>query len=221
MSQPAVAPPPPAVQPAPPQPAPATAKKGFWPAPTGKPVGAGVENTPALLNRLQIIGMAAVLLFGLASGLVQFLSYQSDGRAADDTEQLLRVQEIQSSLLRADALATNAFLIGGDEDTVERAEYDDAIDDVFEADRRGGRGAARRPRSACRRSSSRSTEYTNYVAEARVNNRQGFPVGAEYLAGASDVAALRRTADPQQPGRRRTPSVPRTRWPASTRSGCC
>ena len=68
---------------------------------------------PSLLNRLQIIGMAAVLLFGLASGLVQFLSYQSDGRAADDTEQLVRVQEIQSSLLRADALATNAFLIGG------------------------------------------------------------------------------------------------------------
>ncbi len=111
MTQSAAAPPAPAAQPAPAQPAPpAKSRKGFWPAPTGKPVGAGVEDTPSLLNRLQIIGMAAVLLFGLASGLVQFLSYQSDGRAADDTEQLLRVQEIQSSLLRADALATNEFL---------------------------------------------------------------------------------------------------------------
>ncbi len=88
MSQPAAAPPPPAVQSAPPPPAPAAASRRFWPAPTGKPVGAGVENTPVLLNRLQIIGMAAVLLFGLLSGLVQYLSYQSDGRAADDTEQL-------------------------------------------------------------------------------------------------------------------------------------
>ena len=115
MSQPARRLPASGVQPAPAPPAAAPAKKGFWPAPTGKPVGAGVEDTPVLLNRLQIIGMAAVLLFGLASGLIQFLSYQSDGRAADDTEQLLRVQEIQSSLLRADALATNAFLRAGRE----------------------------------------------------------------------------------------------------------
>ena len=72
--------------------------------------------------------MAAVLLFGLASGLIQFLSYQSDGRAADDTEQLLRVQEIQSSLLHADALATNEFLIGGEGDPGLSADYDAAID---------------------------------------------------------------------------------------------
>src|SRR5688500_13357054 len=132
MSQSAAAPPPPVAQPAPAQPAPAAPRKrSLWPAPTGKPVGAGVEDTPSLLNRLQIIGMAAVLLFGLASGLIQFLSYQSDGRAADDTEQLLRVQEIQSSLLHADALATNEFLIGGEGDPGLSSEYDETIEDLL------------------------------------------------------------------------------------------
>ena len=177
-------------QPAPPA---VKARKGFWPAPTGKPVGAGVENTPALLNRLQIIGMAAVLLFGLASGLVQFLSYQSDGRAADDTEQLLRIQEIQSSLLRADALATNAFLEGGDEDPAKRGEYDDTIGSVFEEIASAAEAQAA-DREALQALVVVVNRYANYVAEARVYNRQGFPVGAEYLSVASD--SLRTEAQP-------------------------
>ncbi len=193
MSHPVAAPPPPAVQPAPAHPAPPTAKQGFWPAPTGKPVGAGVENTPVLLNRLQIIGMAAVLLFGLASGLVQFLSYQSDGRAADDTEQLLRVQGIQSALLRADALATNAFLEGGDEDPVKRAGYDAEIESVL---REIAAAAEAQPadRDALQALVVIVNSYANYVAEARVYNRQGFPVGAEYLSVASD--SVRTEAQP-------------------------
>ena len=43
----------------------------------------------------------------------------------------MRVQDIQTSLLRADALATNAFLVGGLEPAEQRAEYDEAIDDVL------------------------------------------------------------------------------------------
>ncbi len=189
MSHAAAAPPPPAVQPAPAPPAPATvpAKRGFWPAPTGKPVGAGVADTPSLLNRLQIIGMAAVLLFGLASGLVQFLSYQSDGRAADDTEQLLRVQEIQSSLLHADALATNNFLVGGQGDPKLSDQYDAAIADVLDQI-----AAAAEAQSADEKALAalalEVNEYATAVTEARVNNRQLNIVGNEYLAGASALA---------------------------------
>lgn len=184
---------PPAVQQAPPPPAPAPQRRGFWPAPTGKPVGAGVEDTPSLLNRLQIVGMTVVLLFGLASALIQFLSYQSDGRAADDTEQLVRVQEIQSSLLRADALATNAFLEGGDEDPEKRGEYDDTIAVVFEQIAEAAE-AQSADRDALKALVVVVNRYANYVAEARVYNRQGFPVGAEYLSVASD--SVRTEAQP-------------------------
>ncbi|RHW27944.1 hypothetical protein D0Z08_06570 [Nocardioides immobilis] len=156
-------------------------------------MGAGVEDTPSLLNRLQIIGMTVVLLFGLASALIQFLSYQSDGRAADDTEQLVRVQEIQSSLLRADALATNAFLEGGDEDPEKRGEYDDTIAVVFEQIAEAAE-AQSADRDALKALVVVVNRYANYVAEARVYNRQGFPVGAEYLSVASD--SVRTEAQP-------------------------
>lgn len=193
MSQPAAAPSPPAVQPAPAQPAPATAKKGFWPAPTGKPVGAGVENTPVLLSRLQIIGMAAVLLFGLASGVVQLLSYQSDGRAADDTEQLLRVQGIQSSLLHADALATNEFLIGGEGDPDLSADYDVAIEDLLQ---QVAAAADAQPadEKALEALIVEVNAYTTAVTEAQANSRQQLVVGNTYLSQASE--ALRTDAQP-------------------------
>ncbi|KAA1425599.1 hypothetical protein [Nocardioides antri] len=179
------------------KPAPARSRQGFWPAPTGKPVGAGVEDTPSLLNRLQIIGIATVLAFGLLSALIQFLSYQSDGRAADDTEQLVRVQEIQSTLLRADAIATNLALIGGSGDPEQIAdrdtEYDAAIARVFTLIAQAAE-AQPADENALAALNVEVSAYATAIAEARSNLRQNWPVGKEYLSGAS--AALRADALP-------------------------
>jgi len=197
MSQSAAAPPPPAVHQAPAHQAPAPPRRGFWPAPTGKPVGAGIEDTPGLLNRLQLIGMAAVLVFGLLSGLVQFLSYQSDGRAANDTEQLVRVQEIQSTLLRADAIATHLALLGGSgdpEQIAERdAEYDAAVAQVFTLIAQAAE-AQPADEEALAALNVEVSQYATAIAEARSNLRQNFPVGKEYLSGGS--SALRTDALP-------------------------
>ncbi len=195
MTQSAAAPSPPATQPVPaPTPLPpAKARRGFWPAPTGKPVGAGVEDTPGLLNRLQIIGIATVLLFALISGLVQLLSYQSDGRAADDTEQLVRVQEIQSTLLRVDAIATNVVLVGGEGDPARDSDYDDALADVFTLIAAAAE-AQPADEAALAALNVEVNDYATGIAEARANVRQTFPIGAEYLSGAS--AALRSDALP-------------------------
>ena len=195
MTQSAAAPSPPATQPvpAPTPPQPAKARRGFWPAPTGKPVGAGVEDTPGLLNRLQVIGIATVLLFALISGLVQLLSYQSDGRAADDTEQLVRVQEIQSTLLRVDAIATNVVLVGGEGDPARDSDYDDALADVFTLIAAAAE-AQPADEAALAALNVEVNDYATGIAEARANVRQTFPIGAEYLSGAS--AALRSDALP-------------------------
>ena len=48
-------------------------------------------------------------------------------RAESSTAQLIRVQEIQTNLLSADANATNAFLVGGLEPAEQRKAYDDEI----------------------------------------------------------------------------------------------
>jgi hypothetical protein len=180
---PAAAPPPPAAAPAPAAPAPAVA---------GQPAPSYVD-TPALLNRWQLIGMSVAIVFGIVSALVQFASWQSDGRAADDTEQLVRVQEIQSSLLRADALATNAFLVAGLEDPAQRKEYDDAIDTVLR-DIANAAEAQPADRQALAALNEQVDTYSTYIAQARANNRQGFPVGAGYQTAAS--AQLRNEAIP-------------------------
>jgi len=144
-----------------------------------------IVDTPRLLNRWQLIGMTVAIVFGVLSALVQFLSWQSDGRAADDTEQLVRVQEIQSSLLRADALATNAFLVGGLEDTDQREEYDATIGSVFIAIAEAAE-AQPADRDALAALNVEVSGYANEVEAARVYNRQEYPVGAEYLSGASE-----------------------------------
>jgi hypothetical protein len=171
-ANPQAAPPPPAAAPAPA--APATATRA----------GTGHVDTPGLLNRWQLIGMSVAIVFGLLSAFVQFLGWQSDGRAAADTAQLLRVQEIKTSLLSADALATNAFLKGGLEDPDQRADYDAAIGVVLE-DVAYAADAQPADKEALAALNDAVNDYTEGVAHARDNNRQNFPIGAEYLSVAS------------------------------------
>lgn len=170
-ASPQAAPPPPAAAPAPA--APATATRA----------GTGHVDTPGLLNRWQLIGMSVAIVFGLLSAFVQFLGWQSDGRAAEDTKQLVRVQEIQSSLLSADALATNAFLVGGLEDPGQHAEYDAAITKALRliTDAAEAQPADRKVLDDLNVA---VTDYATAVAQARANNRLGYPIGAEYLSGA-------------------------------------
>ncbi|MCR1782598.1 hypothetical protein KVF89_08645 [Nocardioides carbamazepini] len=179
----AAPPPPPAAAPASAAPAPAAAAQP----------GTSYVDTPALLNRWQLIGMSVAIVFGIVSALLQFVGWQADGRAADDTEQLIRVQEVKTSLLRADALATNAFLKGGLEDPAQREEYDVEIDGVL-GDIANAAEAQSADRNALSALNVEVTEYATAVAQGRDNNRQNYPIGAEYLNTAS--AELRATALP-------------------------
>ncbi|WP_051485400.1 hypothetical protein [Nocardioides sp. J54] len=170
-----------APQAAPPAPAPAPAPVPA-PAPASKPDA--VVDTPALLNRWQLIGMSVAIVFGVLSALVQFLGWQADGRAAADTEQLVRVQKIQSSLLNADALATNSFLVGGLEDPDQRAQYDDAVDEVLTLVTQAA-DAQPADQQVLAELNVAVNDYATAVAQARANNRLGYPIGAEYLSAAS------------------------------------
>ncbi len=141
-------------------------------------------DTPALLNRWQLIGISLAVLFGVLSAVIQIWSWQSDGNAADDTEQLVRVQEIQSSLLRADALATNTFLVGGQGSNDQKAEYDAAISYALASTVDAAR-AQPADREALGVVNAEINDYAVLVAQARANNRQNLPVGAAYQSLAS------------------------------------
>ncbi len=158
-------------------------------APQAKP--AHSEDVPKLLNRWQLFAVLACLVFATLTAGLQVLSWNANRAAADNTEQLVRVQNIQSTLFRADALATTAFLTGGLEPPEQRAAYDEAIETVT---RQITEAAEAQPadRAALADLSAAVTDYNATIAQARANNRQGFPVGAEYLRTAS--TGLRDTA---------------------------
>jgi hypothetical protein len=143
------------------------------------------ENVPALLNRLQVLAVAACVLFGALAALLQVLSWQANGRAADNTEQVVRVQQIQSELLRADALATNSYLVGGLEPADARAEYDDSIDTAL---RLVADAAEAQPadRAVLADLNTAISSYTTSVAQARDYNRQQLVIGIAYLNEAGD-----------------------------------
>ncbi len=151
------------------------------------------SRVPTTLNRLRLGAIAVCLVFGALTAVQLTLSWQANRTAADDTEQLIRVQAIKTSLLRADALATNAFLIGGLEPAEQRAAYDEAVDQTVRSITDAA-DAQRADRAALNALSSAVLDYSGDMELARANNRQALPVGGAYLRKAS--SELRSTALP-------------------------
>lgn len=131
---------------------------------------------------------AALVVLGLAVGLAAGQSFSAADaaldRAAENAAQIVRLQSIQTNLVSADAGATNAFLVGGLEPPEQRQAYTDAVQ---EAARVIALAAAAQPADGEALAALNVTvqEYTEGVALARANNRQGLPVGAQYLREAS------------------------------------
>ncbi len=126
----------------------------------------------------------AGLIFGVVGALIFSYFAFSLNRAEASARQLIRVQKIQTDLLTADATATNAFLIGGLERPAQRATYDQAID---EASALIAESARAQPADGAALSALNDeiVRYAGTVEQARANNRQGLPVGAQYMRIAS------------------------------------
>ena len=154
---------------------------------------AGPSNTPAWLAQWRLVIATVCVLAAALTTFMLFATWQGTRAAAADTEQLVRVQTIKVDLLRADALATNAFLVGGLEPAEQRAAYDAALKDV-EGTVTDAAQAQPADRAALAALNEAVLTYTSAMELARANNRQGFPVGAAYLNQAS--TGLRSTALP-------------------------
>lgn len=150
-------------------------------------------STPRALRWWTFGTALACAVFALTTMITMFGASSSATHASDDAEQLIRIQTIRTNLLRADALATNAFLAGGLEKANQRTAYDTALQDTSVLITNA---AAAQPadREALAELNTAVTRYAAAMEQARANNRQGFPVGAAYLSRASDE--LRSTALP-------------------------
>ena len=156
-------------------------------------VRASLQETPGRLRWLAAVGVAVALAFGLAGGQAFRSASGALDRAGANTDQLVRIQAIQTNLVQADADATNAFLVGGLEPPAQRADYLRAVASATEliAEAAQHQPADGRALGALNQS---LVAYTSEVERARANNRQALPVGAQYLKDAS--ANLRADARP-------------------------
>lgn len=150
-------------------------------------------NTPQRLRLLSLGVVVAGLIIGLIGALTFAYLALSLSRAKADTAQLIRVQKIQSNLLSADATATNAFLVGGLEAPAQRAAYDQAMSSISSLIAEAAR-AQPADGAALAALNQQVVSYAATIEQARANNRQGLPVGAQYLRNAS--ADLRATTLP-------------------------
>jgi hypothetical protein len=148
---------------------------------------AGVfAGTPGRMRLLGAVAIAGCLVFGvLAFGGATSLHADVE-HARDNAAQLVRVQTIRTNLVKADANATNAFLVGGLEPVAARDAYTEAIATTAKtlAD---AAGAEPDDAAALQRVNRVLTTYSGLIESARANNRQGFPVGAAYLRQASRI----------------------------------
>jgi len=169
--------------PSPPQPAPPH-QPGTQPVPA-RPTS-GWRSTPGGLRLWGAVAAVVTALTGLlALGATTSQSAAVTG-VRDSAAQLVGLQDARNQLVAADAAATTAFLVGGLEPTDLRASYDAAVDAGAHA---LAQLAASGPEGAdgLAEVSADLTTYTGLVAQARANNRQGFPVGSAYLEEASTV----------------------------------
>lgn len=156
-------------------------------------LGPVVEGTP---GRMRLVAAAAALVaavFGLVGATALWSSAASLERADHNASQVVRVQGIYADLLRADAAATNAFLVGGLENPAQRADYDTAMGSVARAVTAAATAQPADGTALGALNASVQT-YAATVEQARVYNRQGLPLGAQYLNNAS--TGLRSTALP-------------------------
>ncbi len=144
------------------------------------------EGTPGRMRAFLILAAAMSVVFGLAAA--QGFS-QSDGaldRAQANTAQLVRIQAIHTNLVSANADATNAFLVGGLEPPEQRAHF---VSSLAAAAGLIATAATAQPadRDVLGALNKTLITYGGLIEQARANNRQGLPIGSQYLKDANSV----------------------------------
>jgi len=142
------------------------------------------EGTPGRMRLIGTVAALAAAIFGIIGANNLWSASGALDRANHTTAQVVRVQGIYADLLRADADATNAFLVGGLENAAQRADYDAALAGVTRAIAEAAK-AQPADGTVLGALNTQVQTYAATVEQARVYNRQGLPIGAQYLNNAS------------------------------------
>lgn len=164
--------------------------------PTGVPTVAGrvgdirtsarraLSGTPGQLRILTLAAVAVSLIFAVGAFSTFGSADDALRRAGENAAQLVRIQAIHTNLVRADADATNAFLVGGLEPAGQRTSYTSSM---TQASKLIALAARAQPADGAALGALNNTvlTYGGLIEQARASNRQALPVGAQYLRVAS------------------------------------
>jgi hypothetical protein len=143
------------------------------------------SGTPGTLRLLGGGAVIALVVFGVLGAMSIDQRDDAIGDARAEGAQLVRYQTVRTNLVQADALATNAFLVGGLEPSSQRERYEQSLAAAAGALTDAAANSRRGDADALRAVDQSIVRYAGLVESARTNNRQGFPVGAAYLRQAS------------------------------------
>jgi len=143
-----------------------------------------MSGTPGRLRLVALVTVAVSLIFGVAAFTTFGSTDDALRRGEANANQLVRIQAIHTNLVRADAHATNAFLVGGLEPADQRADYTSSL---TQASRLIAEAAQAQPADGTALGALNNTvlSYSGLIEQARATNRQALPVGAQYLKLAS------------------------------------
>jgi len=147
-------------------------------------LGRSLSGTPGRLRMLAVLTVAVSLIFAIGAYSAFGSADTALGRAGANAAQLVRIQAIHTNLVRADADATNAFLVGGLEPADQRANY---VASMSQASSLITEAAKAQPADgpALGALNTSVLTYAGLIEQARATNRQALPVGAQYLRVAS------------------------------------
>jgi len=143
-----------------------------------------LSGTPGRLRILALAAVAVSLIFAVGAFSAFGSADDALRRGGANAAQLVRIQAIHTNLIRADADATNAFLVGGLEPADQRTNYTSSME---QASRLIAEAAKAQPADgpALGALNSSVLTYAGLIEQARATNRQALPVGAQYLRVAS------------------------------------
>lgn len=158
------------------------------PVPAGGRLARGTRHyfsgTPGRMRILGALAALACLAYSVTGIFGLIAVNDAVGRAGANTAQVVRAQAIYADLLKADASASNGFLVGGLETAGQRAAYDEAMHNVATTIAQAAQ-AQPADGTALAALNADVQAYAANIDQARAYNRQGLPVGAQYLKIAS------------------------------------
>jgi hypothetical protein len=146
-------------------------------------------SSPFRLRVVLLVTVVAALAFAVFGAYGVNKRKSSIEAARHAASELISLQTIGVFVVQADSVASQSYLVGGQEDPAQRKNYltdiDTAGTTLVDVGLHLDLGTTQS--KALQSVASALTTYAGYVEQARANNRQGFPVGAAYQRQANAV----------------------------------